>query len=283
MRLSVLSPFDPWKHELCTCPKKYSLNPYTGCAHRCAYCYATYIPNFYTVREKKDLPRKLEKDLTLLCETEKSPLISMSNSSDPYPPLERKRELTRKCLEIFKNFDARILIITKSDIVTRDVKLLSELKCAVAISVTGFSSSVFEPFAPKPERRIRALKILHEIGIPVILRLDPLIPWIDKKEWEEILEKCCFVDHVVTSTLKLREDSMRRILKISPKLKELINDLYIRKGERIRNSLYLPKSVRENMLRTVEEKCSELGITCAFCREGFEFKAKSCDGSHLIR
>ncbi len=283
MRLSVLSLFDPWKHGLCTCPKKYSLNPYTGCAHRCAYCYATYIPDFYRVREKKDLPGKLERDLTLLCETEKSPLISMSNSSDPYPPIEKKKELTRKCLEVFKNFDARILIITKSDLVQRDVKLLSELKCAVAISITGFSSCAFEPLAPAAEKRISALRVLKESGIPVILRLDPLMPWISRKEWEEVLGRCSFVDHVVTSTLKLRKDSISRILRISPELKELIANLYLKRGEKIRNSIYLPKSVRESMLKFVEEKCSELGLSCAFCREGMKFKAKSCDGSHLIR
>jgi len=70
MGYSLLSPFDPWKHKLCTCPRKYSFNPYTGCGHRCVYCYATYIPNFFKVREKKNVFKRLEKELESLCERE---------------------------------------------------------------------------------------------------------------------------------------------------------------------------------------------------------------------
>lgn len=278
--MRVLSLFDPWKHELCTCPKKYSFNPYTGCAHACDYCYATYIPDFFRVRTKKNIFERLSNDLEKLG---RNALISMSNSSDPYPQIEKKLEITRKCIEIMKNFDARLLVITKSDIVKRDIDILTELKCAVAITITGFSTSRFEKFAPLPEKRIEALKTLKECGIPVILRLDPLMPWIDKSEWLSVLEKCDFVDHVVTSTLKLRKDSIARIIKTAPGLKGIITELYLENGEKIRNSIYLPKNVRKEMLDIIVEKCSELGISYGFCREGFDFKAKSCDGSHLIK
>ncbi len=278
--MNVITRFDPWKNPLCTCPKKYSFNPYTGCAHKCAYCYATYIPNFWEVREKKNLFKRLERDLEKL---PRNALISMSNSSDPYPPIEKTRKITRRCLEIIKNSDVRLLIITKSNIVIRDVDLLRDLRCAVAITVTGFSSRIFEPLVPKPKERIEALKFLKDCGIPVILRLDPLMPWMKKKEWLDILEKCYFVDHVVTSTLKLRKDSFERIIKINPELRDLLKKFYFEKGEKICNSWYLSKELREKMLGSIAEKCKELGISCAFCREGIAFKAKSCDGSHLIK
>ena len=278
--MHVLSLFDPWKHELCTCPKKYSFNPYTGCAHACDYCYATYIPDFFRVRTKKNIFEGLSNDLEKLG---RNALISMSNSSDPYPVIEKKLKITRKCIEIMKNFDVKLLVITKSDIVKRDIDILSELKCAVAITITGFSTKIFEKFSPFPEKRIETLKTLKDCEIPVILRLDPLMPWIDKSEWIKVIEKCYFVDHVVTSTLKLRKDSIARILKTSPKLKSIINELYLKRGEKIRNSFYLEKSLRKQMLSVVAEKCSELGISCSFCREGFEFNAKTCDGSHLIK
>ena len=281
MGYSLLSPFDPWKHKLCTCPKKYSFNPYTGCGHRCVYCYATYIPNFFKVREKKNVFKRLEKELESLCERERFPLISMSNSSDPYQPVEKSKEITKRCLEIFRNFEVRLLVITKNNLVERDAKLLSELKCAIAISISNLSGR-FELSAPKPEQRIRALKTLHDFGIPTILRLDPLMPWIRKEEWFEIIEKCSFVDHIVTSTLKLRFDSIQRILQISPELKGFIDRAYLQNGERIGNSIYLPKEERRKMLKAVEEKCKEFGISCGFCREGFPFRTKSCDGSHLI-
>lgn len=277
--MSVITKFDPWKNELCTCPEKYSFNPYTGCMHKCAYCYSTYIPNFWKVREKKNLFRRLKKDLENL---ESNALISMSNSSDPYPPLEKKKKITRKCLEVMKEYDIRVLIITKSEIVKRDVDLLKKMRCAVAVSITGFSSKIFEPFAPLPEKRIETLKFLKKHGIPVILRLDPLLPWMEKEEWIKVLEKCDFVDHVVSSTLKLRKDSFERITKIDPLLRDFLKKLYFENGEKIRNSWYLEKKLREKMLGIIAEKCEELGISYAFCREGFKFKAKSCDGSHLI-
>ncbi|MFW5936345.1 MAG: radical SAM protein, partial [Candidatus Hadarchaeota archaeon] len=68
MSFDVVRPFDPWRSELCTCPPKYSFNPYTGCAHGCLYCYATYIPHFHNLRMKKDLLKRLDSDLRKLPE-----------------------------------------------------------------------------------------------------------------------------------------------------------------------------------------------------------------------
>ncbi len=278
--MRILQPFDPWKSKLCTCPPKLSFNPYTGCAHRCLYCYATYIQRFWEVREKRDLLRRLEKDLERL---ESGVLISMSNSSDPYPPAEKTKELTRKCLQLMKEHSVRVLVVTKSNIVVRDVDLLAEMRAAVAITITGRTARQLELNAPPMEKRIEALKILHDAGVPTILRLDPLLPWASKEEWLEVLKACSFVDHVVTSTLKLKMDGYGRIVLHFPQLKEKLDELYFRKGEKVGSYFYLPEELRMSMLGMVEEKCHELGISCAFCREGVPFKARSCDGSHLIR
>ena len=90
--------FDPWSSSLCTCPSKYSLNPYTGCNHSCIYCYITsYIPNAFHVRIKKDLLKKLNKDIKNI---DKNRIISLSNSSDPYPTVEKELMVTRKILGI---------------------------------------------------------------------------------------------------------------------------------------------------------------------------------------
>ena len=282
MRTDLIKPFDPWRSPLCTCPDKYSLNPYTGCSHRCVYCYSTYIPNFYTLRLKKNLLRRVERDLSKI--PEKS-LVSMSNSSDPYPPVEKKLRLTRKILELVKEQrkEQRIMIVTKSDLVTSDIDLLSELNAAVSISITTLDkekASKLEPNAPEPGKRIKALKKLHSEGIPCVLRLDPIIPEKTEDEIEEIIEKCSFVSHVVSSTLKLRFDSLKRMIKTFPELK-YYRKLYM-KGEKIQNSFYLPKSYRLEVLERVKDACERYGISYAFCREGVPFKAKSCDGSHLI-
>jgi len=275
-----IKPFDPWKSRLCTCPPKYSFNPYTGCAHNCIYCYAIYIPKFHQLRLKRDIFRKLGRDLQ---ELPSDALISMSNSSDPYPPIERSLEITRKCLKIMKDYDIRLLVVTKSDIVARDIDLLSEMRCAVSITVTCLSDSLaskIEPNAPKPEKRIEALRMLKDAGIPIILRLDPVIPFLTENEALKVLEVCDFVDHVVTSTLKLRRDILARFERVFPELAKLYRRIYTEKVGK--SYYYMSRELRLKLLSPIIEKCEELGISYAFCREGFKFKAESCDGSHLI-
>jgi len=269
--MKVIRKFDPWKSELCTCPEKYSFNPYTGCAHQCLYCYATYIPRFYHLREKKNLFRDFERDLKDLPENS---LISMSNSSDPYPLVERERKVTRKCLEILRDYDVRLLVVTKSDIVVRDADILSEMRCAVSITITGLD--LLEPNAPPTEKRIEAIKNLKDFGIPVILRFDPIVPGLNESRMD-IIEKC-MPDHVVTSTLKLKPDSLARVSSVLPEIKTIYQ-----RGEKVGRYTYLKREKRYEMLKRVEKYCRDLGISCAFCREGFEFDAKSCDGSHLIK
>jgi DNA repair photolyase len=206
----------------------------------------------------------------------------MSNSSDPYPPAEKSLEITRRCLEIMKDYDIRLLIVTKSDIVARDVDLLSEMRCAVSITITCLSDEIasrIEPNAPKPGRRVEALRKLKDAGIPVILRLDPVIPFLTEEKALKVLEACDFVDHVVTSTLKLRRDILARFARIFPELAERYRRIYT---ERVGGYYYMPKDMRLKLLNSIAERCEELGISYAFCREGFKFKAGSCDGSHLI-
>ncbi len=247
--------------------------------HNCLYCYATYIPRFYEVRTKKKLLTRLEKEVKAL---PNNALISMSNSSDPYPKIEKEFELTRNSIKILSNARMRLLIITKSDMVKRDIDLLSEMKSAVSITITTFKKAdVIETNAPHPTKRLRALKKLKKEDIPVILRLDPIIPFINDVEIESIIKKCRFVDHIVTSTLKLRRDSYSKISHAFPELKEIFYTLYFKKGEKIGNSWYLPIDIRKELLNKVAEKCEEFEISYGFCREGLSFKAKSCDGSHL--
>ena len=142
----LITPFDPWKGKLCTCPKKYSFSPYTGCSHACIYCYITsYIPNAFNARLKKDLFRRLKKELHKV-----DTYISMSNSSDPYTPEEEKLKATRKCLHIFKENRVATLIITKSHLVARDIDLLSKMKVAVSISITTLDNDCLLYTSPSP-------------------------------------------------------------------------------------------------------------------------------------
>ena len=284
--MQVIQKFDPWNSPLCSCPPKFSLNPYTGCSHRCIYCYATYIPNFYHPRPKKNFIEKIKKDLKNLPENS---LISLSNSSDPYLPEEKTYKLTRKFLQEFKNYNLRLLIITKSDLLLRDLDILKNLKVAVTFTITSLNPEIYkklEPNAPLPEKRIKAIEKLTQAGIKVGVRFDPIFPFLNDKEAEKIIKtvKKAGSLHIISSTFKPRRDSWQRFKKAFPQIAKKLEKLYFEKGEKIQNSWYLPKKFRKTILLKVKKICDKEKISFSCCREGFlELNsAKSCDGSHLI-
>ena len=276
-----IRPFDPWKSRLCTCPFKYTLNIYTGCDHACVYCYITsYIPRAFKVRIKENLLPRLEKELRKL---DKRFIVSLSYSSDPYPTVERELGITRRVLQLFKKYGVRCMILTKSDIFSRDLDILRELKCAVGVTVTTVDeekASLLEPNAPEPAARIKALKKAGKSGIPVYARIDPIIPFYTWEDFDETLHALSFVRHITVSTLKLRPDSWRRMRAKFPELMEKLGPLYER-GERIGGYYYLPRDFRLGILREARERVEEMGITFGSCREGYH-SHPTCYGSHLV-
>ncbi len=282
--MPYLQPFDPWKSPLCTCPSKYSLNPYTGCGHRCLYCYATsFIKNFYLPRIKKNFLKVIEKEIFKI---PKNSIISLSNSSDPYQPLEKKYHFTRKFLEMLIGTSHKVLIITKSNLILKDLDILKKLKCVVSITITSKKfDSILEPGAPPYKERIKTIKILHQEKIPVCVRLDPIIPGINDEEILEILEEISsFVKHITVSTYKAKPDSFKRLINAFPQNKEFLTRIYLKEGQKIGGSLYLQKQVRYTLINKVYQKSQLYNLSFATCREGlkdFENPQK-CDGSFLI-
>ncbi len=287
LKTYVIKPFDPWRGRLCTCPPKFSFDPYTGCEHGCLYCYASsYIRDFDKCRPKKNLIKLVKHDLSVL---PGNALISMSNSSDPYPPMESSLRLTRSCLQEFLGRDLRILIITKSNLVLRDVDLISRLRSAVSLTITTLDDELakkLEPRAPPPSKRLNAVEKLSLEGIPVSVRIDPIIPFLNDVGIRELLReiKNAGALHVTSSTFKPRWDSWNRMKQAFPDICKKIGPLYFEEGERIGRSYYLPKPLRFKLMSLVAEECRRLGLTFACCREGFvELNSGgSCDGSHLI-
>jgi DNA repair photolyase len=280
--MDVIKPFDPWEGTLCTCKSKYSLNPYTGCSHGCIYCYITsYIPNGFNCRPKKDLLNRIKKDMRRI---DKMP-ISMSNSSDPYPPMEKKKNLTRGVLQLLCKYQHPTLVVTKSDIVVRDSDILGEMPSSVMFTITTLKDAYkkLEPHAPPPRKRLQALKKLRKAGISCGIRLDPIIPRIsqDTKEVVESAEKAGAL-HITCSTFKPRPDAWKRFERAFPIIAKNTKELYFEQGERISGARYLPKKLRLNLLNQVKEYVEDAGMTFGVCREGLDLSsAKSCDGSHL--
>ena len=286
-RTRVITPFDPWRGRLCTCPPKLSLDPYTGCQHGCLYCYASsYIRDFFRCRPKRRLLENVRRDLE---KVKAGALISMSNSSDPYPFMEADLRLTRRCLEAFRGRGLRILVVTKGATVLRDLELLKELGAAVTVSLITLDVDVcrmLEPGAPSPSERLEVLSRLSEEGVPTGLRLDPIIPFLTDDQIETVVREAVSVGvrHVVASTLKPRPDGWARLRKAFPEECEKLGGLY-RDGMRVGGAMYLPSDLRRSLLERALKECLKAGITFSTCREGFPdlSRAPTCDGSHLVR
>ena len=286
--MGLITPFDPWRGKLCTCPEKYSFSPYTGCAHRCVYCYITsYIPNAFQPRAKIFTTVQLEKELKKL---DKNRPVSIANSSDPYTPSESKNLLMREVLPVLIRNGFKLLIVTKSDLVMRDIDILSKGRVCVSITITTLDEETarrLEPNAPPPSKRLKALELLNRAGIPTMVRLDPLIPSIndDSSSIRRVLEAACEVGvkQVTTSTYKARPDSLSRVVGAFPEFGEKIKTLYS-EGEPIGRSRYLKRELRRELISRVGELAQDLSIDFATCREGFPdlHTAETCDGSHML-
>jgi len=170
----------------------YTLNPYEGCFFGCTYCYAAF---FARSKEKQNDWGKWvtvkENALSLLRRKRTSTLhdktIYMSSVTDPYQPVERKLELTRDLLRLLaERFQPRLVIQTRSPLVTRDLDLLRKLKYVqVNMTVTTDSEEVrqaFEPTCPNNRARLRAIQQVDSAGIDTCITLTPLLPVVDPEQ-----------------------------------------------------------------------------------------------------
>jgi DNA repair photolyase len=165
----------------------YSINPYIGCMHGCIYCYARFVSRFTGHKERwgEYLDIKingvsvLEKDLKKI-KLDSRDIVLLSSITDPYLPIEQKYRLTRSILEVLLKHQISISILTKSDLVLRDIDLFTKFKnCEVGLTIITmdeYVSKVFEPRAPSPSRRLKALKILKEHGIKTYAFIGPILP-----------------------------------------------------------------------------------------------------------
>ncbi len=285
----VVRVFDPWSSPLCTCPPKYSLQPYTGCSHLCLYCYATAYIGRRKSTPKKNFIERLLYDVRHVVNPKYH--VDMSTSSDPYPPEEAKHMLTRMALGILVKHGIKVLIVTKGSLVARDVNIISRGRVAVTMTITTLDKTLaakLEPGAPPPSERIRALKILHESSVPVGLRLDPIIPYLNDDPFSvrNVLEAAYSVGvrFVVTSTYKARPDNLKRMSEAFPDLAAKWRRMYVNEGRWMYGYWYLDAKVRAKLMEMVRREALRLGMEFATCREGMVHlhTAPTCDGSHLI-
>lgn len=180
-----------------------SINPYRGCEHGCAYCYARTYHEYLGYSAGIDFESKIlvkERAAELLEKQLSSPryrckVLVMSGATDSYQPVERKLKITRACLEVLARFRNPVVVITKNDLVTRDLDHLGELAkfgaVAVFSSITSLDpklARILEPRASSPRSRLKAIGRLAEAGVPVGVSAAPIIPGLNDHELPRILE-----------------------------------------------------------------------------------------------
>ncbi len=179
----------------------FGMNIYRGCSHGCIYCDSRslcyqFTHRFEDIEVKQNAPELLEKTLK---SKRKKGMIGTGAMSDPYMHCEEELGLTRKCLEIIKRYGFGVAIQTKSDRILRDIDLLTEInketKCVVQITLTTYDDAlckIIEPNVCNTKRRIEVLQKMQERGIPTIVWLSPILPYINDTEENitAILNEC---------------------------------------------------------------------------------------------
>ena len=180
-----------------------SINPYKGCEHGCIYCYARPSHAWMGLSPGLDFEsriffkpegaRLLEQELVArkyVCKR-----IHIGGNTDPYQPVEREQKITRGLLEVLQRFNQPFSIITKSNLITRDIDILGPMgreKLASAfVSITTLDRDLartMEPRAATPARRLDAIRKLADAGVPVGVGFAPVIPGLNDHELESVLE-----------------------------------------------------------------------------------------------
>jgi DNA repair photolyase len=198
----------------------HSLNPYSGCAFSCSYCYVREMP----IQKFKEIPwgewvdiktnaaENYKNEIIKLRQKSQPVNIFMSSATDPYQPIERKAEITQRLLEAMIEYPPDLLQIqTRSPLITRDLDLLIQLNktATVLVSMTIETDredikQIFAPYAPGIKMRLNALREIHETGIPTQASISPVLPFTP--DFPKLLEG--IVDRIWIDTLLIGDGSM---------------------------------------------------------------------------
>ena len=179
----------------------HSMNIYRGCSHGCIYCDSRskcyqFTHDFEDIEIKQNAPELLE---AALKKKRKRCMIGTGSMCDPYIPLEKELQLTRRCLEIIDRYNFGATLITKSDLVLRDLDILTHInlktKAVVQMTLTTAADTLckkIEPNVCPTSRRFEVLQACHEAGIPTVVWFSPLLPFINdtKENIEGIVDLC---------------------------------------------------------------------------------------------
>ncbi|MDO6585465.1 PA0069 family radical SAM protein [Salipiger sp. 1_MG-2023] len=196
-----------------------TINPYRGCEHGCIYCFArpshAYLGlspglDFETkLVARPDAPEVLARELR--ARRYRPQTIAIGTNTDPYQPIERDRGIMRACLEVLRDFNHPVAIVTKGTLIERDIDILADMArrglARVGISVTTLDATLarrMEPRVPSPRRRLATIQRLSAAGIEVRVMASPVVPALTDPELERILEAGAKAGAVAASWIMLR-------------------------------------------------------------------------------
>ncbi len=218
------------------------INPYVGCMHGCIYCYARFMKRFTKHHEPwgKFLDIKINSPDLIPEKTNKykNKSITISSVTDPYQPMERKYKLMRRILENLIPLQPNLCVMTKSDLIIRDIDLLKKFKrCVAGVSLSLLNDNIrkeVEPLASSIERRIDAVKELKKAGISTFIFISPIFPELTK--WKEIINQTKkFADEFLFENLNIRATNwldIKRWLKTNHSdLLEKYEEVYFTKND----------------------------------------------------
>ncbi|MFQ6074774.1 MAG: radical SAM protein [Candidatus Bathyarchaeia archaeon] len=246
----------------------YCINPYIGCLHGCVYCYARFMKWHSRHKEgwgefvdvKVNAPQALSRQLVRA----KRGLVLVSTVTDPYQPIEREYEITRRLLERLLRHRFPISVLTKSSMVVRDMDMLREFgECDVGLTITTLDDEVrrvFEPKSPSVEERLAALETLHEGGIRTYAFLGPILPFLTEETLDELLQRlgAIGVERVLVDRLNIKWGNW-------PPIREALKRHYPELLPRYVEALFSGDEYFERARGRVTKACRKAGVDFGFC------------------
>jgi DNA repair photolyase len=262
-----------------TMPFTWTINPYRGCEFACKYCYARYTHEFMEMRDGLDFERKIyvkEQAATLLRHdlrrVKPNEAIALGTATDPYQPAERRYEVTREVLvEFSRQRGFELGIVTKSNLIVRDLELLQEVartnQLSVHITITTLDvelARILEPRAPRPDLRLDAVRALRQAGLRVGVSCCPVIPGItdSAKDLEAVIRAAveAGADYVFANPLFLKPCSAAVFL---PFLQQNFPHLAENYRQRYHDRAFLPPAYAKRLAELVRRMRAKYDVTRA--------------------